>query len=63
MTPEKEHELLIRLDERTARIEEKMDTFATKDEVAYLKRGFWGIIVFVFVALGGAVMKLVGIND
>jgi hypothetical protein len=63
MTPEKEHELLIRLDERTARIEEKMDTFATKDEVAYLKRGFWGIIVFVFVALGGAVMKLVGIKD
>jgi hypothetical protein len=63
MTPEKEHELLIRLDERTARIEEKMDTFATKDEVAYLKKGFWGIIAFVFLSLGTALFKLLGLKD
>lgn len=63
MNPGQEHELLIRLDERTARIESKIDTFATKEEVNYLKKGFWGIIAFVFLSLGTALFKLLGLKE
>ena len=62
MTNNEQHELLIRLDERTERMDRRMDSFALKSEVLYLKRGFWGVVCFVFVAMGGALLKLIGLG-
>ena len=67
MTSEEQHELLIRLDERTASMDTKLDDhiescendYAKKSDVDYIKKGFWGIISFVFVFVGGFVLKVI----
>lgn len=56
---ESDHDLLIRIDARTADFEEKLRKFVTQDEFAPVRNLVYGLVAIVLIGVAVAVVALV----